>query len=104
LSWPAKKAVFEDGAPGRTRKAAAGRGWRLEWQSSNLLTGMAIAVTMPEKLQPGPLAGEMSDFAPVSLLFFFVPPMITALRGIEPHPMNYFFPAAAFFAFHLLLA
>jgi len=26
------------------------------------------------------------------------------MRGIELHPMNYFFLAAAFFAFHLLLA
>jgi inner membrane protein involved in colicin E2 resistance len=41
----------------------------------------------------------------VSLLFFFfLLFIITALRGIELHPMNYFFLAAAFFAFHLLLA
>ena len=30
--------------------------------------------------------------------------IITTLRGINLHPMNYFFLAAAFFAFHLLLA
>ena len=30
--------------------------------------------------------------------------IITTLRGIDLHPMNYFFLAAAFFAFHLLLA
>jgi inner membrane protein involved in colicin E2 resistance len=30
--------------------------------------------------------------------------LITSLRRIELHPMNYFFLAAAFFAFHLLLA
>ena len=30
--------------------------------------------------------------------------ILTTLRGIELHPMNYFFLAAAFFAFHLLLA
>ena len=60
---------------------------------------------MPEKLQPGPLAGEISFFAPVSLLFFFfVMFLITTLRQIELHPMNYFFLAAAFFSFHLLLA
>jgi len=29
---------------------------------------------------------------------------LSALRGIDLHPMNYFFLAAAFFAFHLLLA
>jgi inner membrane protein involved in colicin E2 resistance len=60
---------------------------------------------MPEKLQPGPLAGRISFFAPVSLLFFFfVIFVLTTLRRIELHPMNYFFLAAAFFSFHLLLA
>ena len=36
--------------------------------------------------------------------FFFVMLLITTLRRIELHPVNYFFLAAAFFAFHLLLA
>ena len=35
---------------------------------------------------------------------FFVMLMLTTLRRIELHPINYFFLAAAFFAFHLLLA
>jgi hypothetical protein len=62
-------------------------------------------MAMPKKLQPGPLAGEISYFAPVSLFFFFfLIFIITTLRGIDLHPMNYFFLAAAFFAFHLLLA
>ena len=44
-------------------------------------------------------------FAPVSLFFFFfLMFIITTLRNIDLHPMNYFFLAAAFFAFHLLLA
>ncbi len=30
--------------------------------------------------------------------------IITTMRGIELHPMNYFFLAAAFFSFHLLVA
>jgi inner membrane protein involved in colicin E2 resistance len=60
---------------------------------------------MPEKQQPGPLAGEISMFAPVSLFFFFfVLLTVSAIRRIDLHPMNYFFLAAAFFAFHLLLA
>ena len=60
---------------------------------------------MPEELQPGPLAGEISYAAPVSLFFFFfLMFIITALRDIDLHPMNYFFLATAFFAFHLLLA
>src|ERR1044071_3094011 len=62
-------------------------------------------MAMPEKLQPGPLAGRISFFAPVSLFFFFfLMFIITTMRGLELHPMNYFFLAAAFFAFHLLLA
>lgn len=88
-----------------TRKTRDGEGWVLEWEYKNLVTGYKIGMLMPEKLQPGPLAGRMSFFAPVSLLFFFfIIFIITTLRGIDLHPMNYFFLAAAFFAFHLLLA
>jgi inner membrane protein involved in colicin E2 resistance len=62
-------------------------------------------MAMPSRLQPGPLASEISFFAPVSLFFFFFVMFIIATRkNIELHPMNYFFLAAAFFAFHLLLA
>lgn len=82
-----------------------GGGWQLTWQYSNLVSGFQIGMTMPEKLQPGPLAGEISYAAPVSLFFFFfLIFIITTLRNIDLHPMNYFFLAAAFFAFHLLLA
>lgn len=80
-------------------------GMQLEWTYKNLLSGYNIGMDMPEKLQPGPLAGQISYFAPVSLLFFFfLIFIITTLRGIDLHPMNYFFLATAFFAFHLLLA
>lgn len=80
-------------------------GWELEWNYKNLVSGFQIGMAMPEKLQPGPLAGRISLFAPVSLFFFFfLMFIITTMRGIELHPMNYFFLAAAFFAFHLLLA
>ena len=89
--------------PGAKREA--GNGWRLDWNYRNLLSGYPIAMTMPARLQPGPLASEISFFAPVSLFFFFfVIFIITTRRNIEIHPMNYFFLAAAFFAFHLLLA
>jgi len=90
-------------APGAKRET--GYGWRLDWNYRNLLSGYPIAMTMPARLQPGPLASEISFFAPVSLFFFFfVIFIITTRRNIELHPMNYFFLAAAFFAFHLLLA
>ena len=82
-----------------------GNGWDLTWSYKNLLSGYQIAMVMPEKLQPGPLAGRISFFAPVSLFFFFfLMLIITTMRGIDLHPMNYFFLAAAFFSFHLLLA
>ena len=88
-----------------TEKRQTPSGWELTWRYANLISGFQIGVTMPEKLQPGPLAGQISYFAPVSLLlFFFLMFIITTLRRIDLHPMNYFFLAAAFFAFHLLLA
>jgi inner membrane protein involved in colicin E2 resistance len=80
-------------------------GWRLNWNYSSMVTSYAIAMEMPQRLQPGPLAGQISYFAPVSLLFFFfLLFIITTVRNIDLHPMNYFFLATAFFAFHLLLA
>jgi inner membrane protein involved in colicin E2 resistance len=88
-----------------SEKAETGNGWDLTWSYKNLLSGYQIAMVMPEKLQPGPLAGRISFFAPVSLFFFFfLMLIITTMRGIDLHPMNYFFLAAAFFSFHLLLA
>ena len=96
---------FPQGGLSPTTKAKSGRGWLLTWQYSNLVTGYRIGMVMPEKLQPGPLAGRISFFAPVSLLFFFfLIFIITRLRGIDLHPMHYFFLATSFFAFHLLLA
>lgn len=88
-----------------TEKHETPTGWELTWRYKNLVTGFQIGMTMPERLQPGPLAGRISYFAPVSLFFFFfLMFMITTLRGIKLHPMNYFFLACGFFAFHLLLA
>lgn len=88
-----------------SQKQQNGDGWDLTWRYSSLISGFQIGMTMPQKTQPGPLAGEIIHFAPVSLLlFFFVVLMVTTLRKIELHPMNYFFLAAAFFSFHLLLA
>jgi hypothetical protein len=88
-----------------TFKKKTDRGWVLTWKYANLVAGQDIGMTMPEKLQPGPVAGRISFFAPVSLLFFFfLIFIITTMKGIDLHPMHYFFLAASFFAFHLLLA
>ncbi len=96
---------FADDTLSPSSKTTIPGGWELEWQYSNLVSGFEIGMTMPEKLQPGPLAGEISYAAPVSLFFFFfLIFIITTLRNIDLHPMNYFFLATAFFAFHLLLA
>jgi inner membrane protein involved in colicin E2 resistance len=96
---------FPDNTLSPSEKHETGNGWDLTWSYKNLVSGYQIAMVMPEKLQPGPLAGRISFFAPVSLFFFFfIMLIITTMRGIDLHPMNYFFLAAAFFSFHLLLA
>ena len=96
---------FSDNALSPTSKQRAGDGWDLGWDYKDLVSGYHIAMVLPEKLQPGPLAGAISLFAPVSLFFFFfVMLMVTSIRKIDLHPMNYFFLAGAFFSFHLLLA
>jgi inner membrane protein involved in colicin E2 resistance len=96
---------FADDTLSPTSKLLVPNGWQLTWQYSNLVSGFQIGMSMPEKLQPGPLAGEISYAAPVSLFFFFfLIFIITAMRNIDLHPMNYFFLATGFFAFHLLLA
>ena len=98
-------ADFPENSLSPTMKTRTAKGWTFEWNYKNLVSGYQIALTCPEKLQPGPLAGQISFFAPVSLFFFFfLMFIITTMRGIRMHPMNYFFLAAAFFAFHLLLA
>jgi inner membrane protein involved in colicin E2 resistance len=100
-----KEIDFPDNTLSPSEKHVSGNGWDLGWSYKNLVSGYQIAMVMPEKLQPGPLAGRISFFAPVSLFFFFfIMLIITTMRGIELHPMNYFFLAAAFFSFHLLLA
>src|SRR5437867_5211290 len=96
---------FPDNSLSPTEKRQTANGWELEWNYQNLVSGFDIALKMPQKLQPGPLAGRISYFAPVSLFFFFfLVFMLSTLRGNDLHPMNYFFLACAFFAFHLLLA
>ena len=100
-----KNIDFPENTLSPTTKEQTAGGWNLTWNYKNLISGYEIGMAMPQKLQPGPLAGQISYFAPVSLFFFFfVIFIITTLRGIDLHPMNYFFLAGAFFSFHLLLA
>ena len=96
---------FPENSLSPTEKRQTATGWELQWNYENLVSGFDIALKMPQKLQPGPLAGRISYFAPVSLFFFFFLVFIlSTMRGNNLHPMNYFFLACAFFAFHLLLA
>ncbi len=88
-----------------TQKTQGGSGWVLNWQYSNLISGVKIGMVMPAKLNPGPWVSQITIAAPVSLfLFFFVIFVLTTVKRIRLHPMNYFFLGAAFFSFHLLLA
>jgi inner membrane protein involved in colicin E2 resistance len=96
---------FPENTLSPTQENPTANGWELVWSYKNLMSGYKIGLALPQKLQPGPLAGRISAFAPVSLLFFFfVLFVLTTIRGIELHPMNYFFLACAFFSFHLLMA
>jgi hypothetical protein len=80
-------------------------GRKLQWDYTDVIGANAIAMDMPAVTNPGYVAGRMTFFAPVSLLFFFSVLVIVGIRertGL--HPMNYFFLAAGCFAFQLLFA
>ncbi len=50
---------FADDTLSPTAKQRTENGWDLTWHYSDLISGFQIGMTMPEKLQPGPLAGEI---------------------------------------------
>jgi hypothetical protein len=96
---------FPAGTISPAGKARSGRGWTLSWAFESLAAGKRIGIDPPNLLNPGPVTARITFFAPVSLLFFLtVMVILGVLGGRSLHPMNYFFLAAAFFAFHLLLA
>lgn len=96
---------FPAGTMSPSEKTETAAGWQLTWRFANLVTGQAIGMDLPNRINPGPLASRITFFAPVSLLFFLtVMVVLDVLSGERLHPMNYFFISAAFFAFHLLLA
>jgi hypothetical protein len=88
-----------------TSRVVAGEGRKLQWDYTDVIGANAIAMDMPAVTNPGYVAGRMTFFAPVSLLFFFAVLVIAGIReGTGLHPMNYFFLAAGCFAFQLLFA
>lgn len=96
---------FPAGTISPSDRRREGAGWTLRWRFEDLISGCEIGMEMPKRIDAGPLAATISYFAPVCLGFFFVWLfVITLLRGIDLHPMNYLFLGAAFFAFHLLFA
>jgi len=96
---------FPEGALSPSTHAAAGGGWRGEWRFDQLVGSKPVAISLPQKLNPGPLAARLTFFAPVGLLFFFfVTAVLLAAARRSIHPMNYVLLACAFFAFHLLFA
>lgn len=77
----------------------------LAWTFSNIVTQSGVGMVMPQRIQPGELASQLSFSAPVSLLFFFlVVAVLARLKELDVHPVNYLFLGAAFFSFHLLFA
>jgi inner membrane protein involved in colicin E2 resistance len=61
-------------------------------------------VAGPHQTYQGTPASIAHSIVWALLFFFFVVWLLATLRKIDLHPMNYFFRAAALFAFHLLLA
>jgi len=96
---------FPPGSISPTQKDQIGDGWKLNWQYASLLSGVKIGMALPHKLNPGPWVSRVTYSAPVSLfLFFFLVFILTTIKKVKVHPMNYFFVGAAYFSFHLLLA
>ncbi len=96
---------FPDGTVSPSIKTETGTGMKMEWKFDNLVSGFRVGVLMPKKMDPGTLASDLSFFAPVSMLFFFAWILvITLLKRIDLHPMNYLFICDALFSFHLLFA
>lgn len=99
------KIDFPEGTLSPSTRTPRGGGAELEWAFSNIVTQRGIGMTMPQRIQPGELASQLSFSAPISLGFFFlVIAVLAKLKELEVHPVNYLMLGAAFFSFHLLFA
>ncbi|MGV3662564.1 MAG: inner membrane CreD family protein [Prosthecobacter sp.] len=88
-----------------TERQETDKGMELVWKYEDAISAPGIAMEMPRELNAGPVASQISFYAPLSLLLFFGVIVVTTLsRGISLHPVNYFFLAAGFFAFPLLFS
>lgn len=96
---------FPSGTLSPTDRTEEDGGWRIAWTFDRMLSGKGMGVIVPSPVQPGELVASMAFSAPISLGLFMVWIYVLGmLRGIDVHPVNHAFLAAAFFAFHLLFA
>ncbi len=96
---------FPETSMAPTSKQKTDRGWQLVWEYDDLISGIQLGMVMPLRVNPGPFVSRVTFFAPVALfLFLFLMLIITTLKQVRIHAMNYFFICAAFFSFHLLMA
>ncbi|MBV8586257.1 MAG: inner membrane CreD family protein [Verrucomicrobia bacterium] len=96
---------FPVGTGSPTSSVQTPAGWKFEWNYPDVIGASAIGMTMPNVLNPGPVAARITFYAPVSLLFFSTVLLVLAIAGnTRFHPMNFFFISAGFFSFHLLFA
>ncbi len=88
-----------------TERRETDKGMELVWKYDDAISAPGIAMEMPRELNAGPVAAQISMWAPLSLLLFFGVIVVTTItRNISLHPVNYFFMAAGFFAFSLLFS
>jgi uncharacterized membrane protein YdcZ (DUF606 family) len=81
------------------------KGMQLVWKYEDAISAPGIGMEMPRELNAGPVAAQISFYAPLSMLLFFTVIIITVIsRGMSLHPVNYLFLAAGFFAFPLLFS
>ncbi len=96
---------YPDDGVSPTSRERTDDGWQLVWDYDSVVSGRPIGLVMPSPANPGPLVSRITFFAPISLLFFFAAlVLLTTTSDVKLHPVHYGFLAAAFFAFHLLLA
>lgn len=83
----------------------SGNGMEMRWRYDDAISAPGISMEMPRELNAGPVAAQISFYAPLSLLMFFGVLLVTSItKNVQLHPVNYFFLAAGFFAFPLLFS
>ncbi|HTU56801.1 MAG TPA: inner membrane CreD family protein, partial [Polyangiales bacterium] len=70
-------------------REATADGWKLSWRFEQIVTGFAVGMVLPQRVQPGELASALAYSAPISLFFYFLVIYVLAtLRRIDLHPVN----------------